>query len=87
MARAMLTTVDNPYDPFDQFREWFAFDVEKGYNSSAYVARVVVDASELGGTAEEKAIEEAIDEIVRMNLLGIYKKVTRPSQPLEIEGD
>ena len=27
----MLTTVDNPFDPFEQFTSWFMFDEEKGY--------------------------------------------------------
>ena len=28
----MLTTVDNPYNPFDQFNHWLLFDTENGYN-------------------------------------------------------
>lgn len=24
-----LTTFDNPFDPFEQFTQWFLFDVEK----------------------------------------------------------
>ncbi len=26
-----LTTVDNPYDPFTQWDEWYAYDEGKGY--------------------------------------------------------
>ena len=33
MAKCAITTTDNPYDPFEQFAEWFAFDEEKGYLS------------------------------------------------------
>lgn len=32
-----LTTFDNPYNPFEQFSDWFLFDVEKGYNTCAYL--------------------------------------------------
>lgn len=28
-ADCALTTIDNPFDPFKQFDEWFMFDEEK----------------------------------------------------------
>ena len=74
MSQSMLTTVDNPFDPFTQFDEWFAFDAEKGYHSCAYLARVAKTSDELSQADEDKAIEDAIDEIVRLNILGIYRK-------------
>lgn len=70
-----LTTTDNPYDPFKNFAEWNAFDMQKGYNTAAYLARVANVSPELSPRDYEDAIEQAIDEIVSFNALGIYKKV------------
>lgn len=76
-TRAMLTTTDNPFDPFTEYDQWFTFDFHKGYHSLAYLARVVVTSDELSDTDQSAAIEEGIDEIVKENVLGIYKKVTK----------
>lgn len=29
----MLTTLDNPFDPFTRFDEWLEYDTTLGYNS------------------------------------------------------
>lgn len=72
----MLTTADNPFDPFTEFDEWLRFDESKGYNTCAYLARIAKTSDELSETDQNLAIQSAIDEIIRMNVLGIYKKVT-----------
>lgn len=77
MTQSMLTTIDNPFNPFTQFDEWFAFDEAKGYHSCSYLARIVKTSDELSEADESLAIETAIDEIVKLNILGIYKKVTK----------
>jgi hypothetical protein len=76
-TESMLTTIDNPYDPFDQFDDWYAFDSRHGYNTPSFLARVVVTSDELSEADQNLAIELAIDEIVRENVLGLYKKVIR----------
>lgn len=77
MAEVMLTTVDNPFDPFTQWEEWYAFDELKGYHTCGYLARIAKSSDELSELDEALAIQSAIDEIVKFNVLGIYKKVTR----------
>lgn len=77
MDEHMLTTVDNPYDPFTQWDEWDAYDRACGYNTTSYLARVVRTSDELSEADQSLAIEQAIDEIVEMNILGIYRKVAR----------
>lgn len=71
----MLTTIDNPFNPFTHFDEWKAFDEEKGYNTCSYLARVVKTSDELSEADEDLAINQAIDEILELNLTGLYKKV------------
>lgn len=73
----MLTTEDNPYDPFTQFDDWFAFDERKGYHTCAYIDRVAKTASDLSPFDQISAINLAIDEIMKYNVIGIYKKVSK----------
>lgn len=72
-----LTTIDNPFDPFDQFDEWYAFDEAKGYCTSGYLARIVKTSNELSDDEQDEATNEAIDEIIEMHPDGFYKKVVR----------
>ena len=73
----MLTTKDNPFDPFEQFDSWFLFDVEKGYNSCAYLARIARTSDQFSDKENEKEVENAIDEIIKYDFMNIYKKVKR----------
>lgn len=72
-----LTTIDNPYDPFDNFTEWFLYDVEKGYNSCAYLARIARTSEQLSDGENAAEIERAIDEIIQYDFLNIYRKIKR----------
>lgn len=73
----MLTTIDNPYDPFTEFDKWFAFDESKGYHTCSYLSRIARTSDELSDEDELIAIESAIDEIVAININGLYKKLVR----------
>lgn len=71
-----LTTFDNPFDPFTQFDSWFLYDVEKGYNTCAYLDRVINEAPS-NQDPSDSAISEAIDKIVKNDIFNMYKKVSR----------
>lgn len=75
----MLTTVDNPFNPFTQFEEWYAWDARAGYHTLAYLARIVRTSSDLSDEDQALAEELAIDEIVKENILGVYRKVEQPT--------
>ena len=73
----MLTTIDNPFDPFEQFTSWRLFDLEKGYNSCERLARFVNLSDDLTQKETDDEIERAIDRIIELDILNIYKKVSR----------
>ena len=77
---SMLTTIDNPFDPFTQYEEWTAYDFQMGYHSAEFLARIAIVSDELSEADQRVAINNAIDEIVRENVSGMFKKVTRPVQ-------
>lgn len=77
MIVSMLTTMDNPYDPFDDYDEWFAYDSRMGYHTPSFLARIVVTSDELSESDQNVAVDVAIDEIINENVSGIYKKVSR----------
>lgn len=77
MKATFVTTLDNPFDYFTQFDEWYAFDTQMGYNTCAYLARIAKTSNDMSDHDRMKAINDAVDEIVRFNLTGIYKRVVQ----------
>ena len=80
MIESMLTTTDNPYDPFEEFDEWYVYDTSAGYHSLSFLARIAKTSHEESEPDESLAIELAIDEIVSENVLGIYRKISREKE-------
>lgn len=73
----MLTTFDNPFDPFEQFTSWFLFDTEKGYNTCGKLARIAKSSDSFTEKENSEEIERAIDEIIQYDFMNIYKKVSK----------
>lgn len=73
--KCMLTTFDNPYDPFTQFTSWFMYDIDKGYNSCDYLGRIARTSDQLSEEENDQEVERAIDEIIKYDFRNIYKKV------------
>lgn len=74
---SMLTTEDNPFDPFEQYDEWYAWDMHAGYHTPGLLARICVFSSELSEFEQSLVIDQAMDTIVEENFSGVHKKVTK----------
>ena len=77
MATCMLTTFDNPFDPFEDFTSWMLFDKEKGYDSSERLMRIAKLSDDMTQKEVDDEIERAINEIVKYDFMNIYKKITQ----------
>lgn len=77
----MITTIDNPYNPFTQHDFWQSYDHQKGYYSEEYVARLAPTSFDLTDEENDMLIDQAIEDIIRLDKdIGIgYTKAYRPN--------
>ena len=85
MSTCMLTTIDNPFDPFEQFTSWMLFDKEKGYDSSERLMRIANISDDMTQKEVDEEIERAIDEIIKYDFMNIYVKVKKELKQKDTE--
>ena len=74
----MLTTPDNPFNPWTQFDEWYTYDSSVlQYNTLQLLARVAHSSDELSDADQHVAINDAMNDIVSMTH-GFYIMVPEP---------
>ena len=77
---AMITTVDNPYDPRTQFDEWYAYDRDRARlhncpDTCSLLARLANTSPTLSDELNSQIIEDAIDDIIKYDPEKSYKKI------------
>ena len=77
MREVAITTLDNPYDPFNEFDKWFMWDINHGYYTASYLDHVARNSDEFGEELQARILESAIDEIIEIHGGGIYRKLVR----------
>lgn len=68
----MLTTIDNPFDPFTEWDEWWAFDISHGHRTCEYLDRVCVTSDNLSEPVMRADIHDAMRLIIKEDPLGLY---------------
>lgn len=81
----MLSTVDNPFNPFTQWDQWYAYDRAMGYETCALLARIAIVSDDLSEADQSRAIDVAVDSILENDPFDLWIKVTRNS--FETGGD
>ena len=77
MTCCMLSTIDNPFNPFEDYSSWLMFDKEKGYDSAERLMRIPKLTDCMAQKEENEEIERAIDEIIKYDILNVYVKVSK----------
>ena len=72
-----ISTIDNPFNPLDDFTSWLMFDTEKGYNTCGKLGRLAKFTNDMTDKEELEEIERVIDRLIEIDPLDIYIKVTR----------
>lgn len=81
MSRCALTFVDdngklNPYSPIDDFEQWYAFDPVRAEKTCSVLARIADYVPDASLEDQMNLHEMAVDELVRENVTGYFRKYT-----------
>lgn len=79
----MLTTYDNPHNPFDDFEIWWKTDLRLGHDCCGILASNAFTSEVYSDEINEKIIKEAANDIVRRWPL-IYRIVHRSDFALAV---
>lgn len=70
----MVTTYDNPFNPFTQFDRWFKEDMMLGHDTCGTLARLANTSEIFSDEVNETETLRAIDEMISMEPT-LYRKV------------
>ena len=73
----MLTTIDNPFNPFIQLTEWQDFDHAMGYYTAELLARVVDPPPNLSDADIAYMIDEAQGRVIDLDPFKIYRRISK----------
>lgn len=71
----LLTTLDNPYDPFTQNESWSLFDLQHGYASNQWLAKYTYASQKMEEEDFRQEVSDGIDRFLAINPFGIHYKL------------
>lgn len=84
-----LTTEDNPWNPFTNWDEWLAYDIEKGYYTCERLARLAPISDVLPDSINNETIEEAMNLLIKAGAISKegkfvqYKKISNENSKVD----
>ncbi len=72
----LLTTLDNPFNPFTDFANWYQCDVTLGYNTCSLIARLLPPIDGLPPKLEHLLYLSTVRTIIDIDVTNQYVLVT-----------
>ncbi|MFU8786358.1 MAG: hypothetical protein ACNA7U_03845 [Candidatus Izemoplasmataceae bacterium] len=60
-----VTTIDNPYDPFTHWEQWWLFDINAGYNTCGRLATVSYISDSMSNQEAFESAEQGIEKLMK----------------------
>lgn len=70
----LITTIDNPYNPFTEFMDWYRFDCVHNYGTNEKLARLARTSEMFSDEENAEETEKAVEIMLKNDLFGMYKK-------------
>lgn len=72
----MLTTIDNPYNPRDDYDKWLQWDQDNGYYTSELLASFMPDnVTDISDSDFKNVYDSIVNELMETDVLNVYKLV------------
>lgn len=85
-TEVLLTTIDNPYNPFTDWYQWILFDRRAGYNTVNRLASICKVSDNLSDEENQMFLDDAMDQLIKTGAISKsgelveYKKVYRTKE-------
>lgn len=75
MADYMVTTIDNPWNPFTHYREWLSYDMQNGYFTDQWMYALTKTSNDLRDEEIQEQIDAGVTRLLELDPYGLHVKV------------
>lgn len=65
LENCLITTADNPWNPYTNWDEWYRFDMQHGYDTCGRLSRLAPIAEFLPETIQNEILSDAMEQMLK----------------------
>jgi len=70
-----ITSIDNPYDPFDEWDKWLLFDNASGYHTCERLASITTISDQFSEEEVYDSVDDSIDELIKYGCIDKFGNI------------